>query len=117
MGKGNASLARTALHEQVNAGVIGLKLHEDWGTTPAAISNCLDVAEATDVQVAIHSDTLNESGFVENTIAATKNAQRPHACALSTPKVRAEVTHRTSCAWWVRPTFCPAPPTPPCPIR
>ncbi len=71
LGKGNASLP-AALYEQVNAGVIGLKLHEDWGTTPAAISNCLDVAEETDVQVAIHSDTLNESGFVENTIAATK---------------------------------------------
>src|SRR6187200_1590610 len=70
-GKGNASLPG-ALHEQVEAGVIGLKLHEDWGTTPAAISNCLDVADATDTQVAIHSDTLNESGFVENTIAATK---------------------------------------------
>ena len=71
LGKGNASLP-AALHEQINAGVIGLKLHEDWGTTPAAISNCLDVAEETDVQVAIHSDTLNESGFVEDTIAATK---------------------------------------------
>ena len=71
LGKGNTSLPQ-ALHEQVEAGVIGLKLHEDWGTTPAAISNCLDVADATDVQVAIHSDTLNESGFVENTIAATK---------------------------------------------
>jgi urease subunit alpha len=71
LGKGNASLP-AALHEQVNAGVIGLKLHEDWGTTPAAIDNCLSVAEAADVQVAIHSDTLNESGFVENTIAATK---------------------------------------------
>ena len=71
LGKGNASLP-AALHEQINAGVIGLKLHEDWGTTPAAISNCLDVAEVTDTQVAIHSDTLNESGFVENTIAATK---------------------------------------------
>jgi len=71
LGKGNASLP-AALHEQVNAGAIGLKLHEDWGTTPAAINNCLDVAELTDVQVAIHSDTLNESGFVENTIAATK---------------------------------------------
>ncbi len=71
LGKGNASLP-AALHEQVDAGVIGLKLHEDWGTTPSAISNCLDVAELTDVQVAIHSDTLNESGFVENTIAATK---------------------------------------------
>ncbi|MDP3165225.1 MAG: urease subunit alpha [Hydrogenophaga sp.] len=71
LGKGNASLP-AALHEQVNAGVIGLKLHEDWGTTPSAISNCLDVAEETDTQVAIHSDTLNESGFVEDTIAATK---------------------------------------------
>jgi urease subunit alpha len=69
LGKGNASLP-AALHEQIEAGVIGLKLHEDWGTTPAAISNCLDVADLTDVQVAIHSDTLNESGFVENTIAA-----------------------------------------------
>jgi urease subunit alpha len=71
LGKGNASLP-AALHEQVNAGAIGLKLHEDWGTTPSAISNCLDVAEEADVQVAIHSDTLNESGFVEDTIAATK---------------------------------------------
>jgi urease subunit alpha len=71
LGKGNASLPG-ALHEQVHAGVIGLKLHEDWGTTPSAISNCLDVAELEDVQVAIHSDTLNESGFVEDTIAATK---------------------------------------------
>src|SRR6478736_3365554 len=71
LGKGNASLP-AALHEQIDAGVIGLKLHEDWGTTPSAISNCLDVADATDTQVAIHSDTLNESGFVENTIAAVK---------------------------------------------
>ncbi len=69
LGKGNASLPG-ALHEQIDAGVIGLKLHEDWGTTPSAIDNCLNVAEATDTQVAIHSDTLNESGFVENTIAA-----------------------------------------------
>lgn len=71
MGKGNASLPQ-ALREQVAAGAIGLKLHEDWGTTPAAISNCLDVADEMEVQVAIHSDTLNESGFVENTIAATQ---------------------------------------------
>ena len=71
LGKGNASLP-AALHEQISAGVVGMKLHEDWGTTPAAISNCLDVADATDTQVAIHSDTLNESGFVEDTIAATK---------------------------------------------
>ena len=71
LGKGNASRPE-ALREQVEAGVIGLKLHEDWGTTPSAINNCLDVADETDVQVAIHSDTLNESGFVEDTIAATK---------------------------------------------
>lgn len=70
-GKGNASRPE-ALEQQVEAGVIGLKLHEDWGTTPAAIDCCLGVAEQGDVQVAIHSDTLNESGFVENTIAATK---------------------------------------------
>jgi urease subunit alpha len=71
MGKGNASLP-AALHEQVSAGALGLKLHEDWGTTPAAIDNCLNVAEETDIQVAIHTDTLNESGFVEDTVAAFK---------------------------------------------
>ena len=70
-GKGNASRPE-ALRQQVEAGVIGLKLHEDWGTTPAAIDCCLSVADEGDVQVAIHSDTLNESGFVENTVAATK---------------------------------------------
>ncbi len=70
LGKGNATQA-AALSQQIAAGAIGLKLHEDWGTTPAAISNCLDVADATDTQVSIHSDTLNESGFVENTMAAT----------------------------------------------
>ena len=71
LGKGNASLP-ASLVEQVRAGAIGLKLHEDWGTTPAAIDNCLAVAEKMDVQVAIHTDTLNESGFVEATIAAFK---------------------------------------------
>jgi urease subunit alpha len=71
LGKGNASRPE-ALRQQVEAGVIGLKLHEDWGTTPAAIDCCLSVAEETDTQVSIHSDTLNESGFVEDTIAATK---------------------------------------------
>ncbi len=71
LGKGNASLPQ-ALHEQLEAGAIGLKLHEDWGTTPAAIDCCLEVAELQDVQVAIHTDTLNESGFVEDTIAAFK---------------------------------------------
>lgn len=71
LGKGNASLP-VALEEQVAAGVMGLKLHEDWGTTPASIDNCLSVAEAEDIQVAIHTDTLNESGFVEDTLAAFK---------------------------------------------
>ena len=70
-GKGNASLPEP-LREQVRAGAIGLKLHEDWGTTPAAIDNCLTVADEMDVQVAIHTDTLNESGFVETTLAAFK---------------------------------------------
>ncbi|KAA3633636.1 MAG: urease subunit alpha [Proteobacteria bacterium] len=72
LGKGNASLPQ-ALDEQIVAGAIGLKLHEDWGTTPAAIDNCLSVAERHDVQVAIHTDTLNESGFVEHTLAALKD--------------------------------------------
>jgi urease subunit alpha len=71
LGKGNASLPE-ALEEQVRAGAMGLKLHEDWGTTPAAIDCCLSVAEQFDVQVAIHTDTLNESGFVEDTFAAFK---------------------------------------------
>jgi len=71
LGKGNASLPEP-LREQVEAGVIGLKLHEDWGSTPAAIDNCLSVAEELDVQVAIHSDTLNEAGFVETTLGAFK---------------------------------------------
>jgi urease subunit alpha len=70
-GKGNASLP-APLEEQVRAGAMGLKLHEDWGTTPAAIDNCLAVADRMDVQVAIHTDTLNESGFVEATIRAFK---------------------------------------------
>ena len=69
LGKGNASLP-IALEEQVRAGAMGLKLHEDWGTTPASINNCLNVAERYDIQVAIHTDTLNESGFVEDTLAA-----------------------------------------------
>ena len=69
LGKGNASLP-LALNEQIEAGAIGLKMHEDWGTTPAAIDCCLSVAEKYDVQVAIHTDTLNESGFIETTLAA-----------------------------------------------
>lgn len=71
LGKGNASLP-AALAEQIEAGAMGLKLHEDWGTTPSAIDTCLAVAERHDVQVAIHTDTLNESGFVEDTLAAFK---------------------------------------------
>ena len=71
LGKGNSSLPG-ALEEQVRAGALGLKLHEDWGTTPAAIDQCLNVADRFDVQVAIHTDTLNEAGFVEDTIAAFK---------------------------------------------
>lgn len=72
LGKGNSSQPQ-GLEEQVLAGALGLKLHEDWGTTPAAIDTCLSVAERYDVQVAIHTDTLNEAGFVENTIAAFKD--------------------------------------------
>ncbi|WP_026080021.1 urease subunit alpha [Spirulina subsalsa] len=72
LGKGNSSQT-PGLIEQVNAGVIGLKLHEDWGTTPATIDTCLTVADDYDIQVAIHTDTLNEAGFVEDTIAAFKN--------------------------------------------
>jgi urease subunit alpha len=72
LGKGNASQPQ-GLVEQVTAGAMGLKLHEDWGTTPAAIDTCLGVADEYDVQVAIHTDTLNEAGFVEDTIAAFKN--------------------------------------------
>jgi urease subunit alpha len=71
LGKGNASLPEP-LDEQIAAGVMGLKLHEDWGTTPAAIDNCLKIADKHDVQVAIHTDTLNECGFVEDTLAAFK---------------------------------------------
>ena len=70
-GKGNAALPMP-LEEQINAGACALKLHEDWGTTPAAIDNCLSVADTMDIQVMIHTDTLNESGFVENTVAAMK---------------------------------------------
>jgi len=71
LGKGNSALPES-LREQIQAGALGLKLHEDWGTTPAAIDTCLSVADEFDVQVAIHTDTLNEAGFVEDTIAAFK---------------------------------------------
>ncbi len=103
-GKGNASLPEPLI-EQVKAGAIGLKLHEDWGTTPAAIDNCLSVADQHDVQVAIHTDTLNESGFVETTLGAfkgrtihtyhTEGAGGGHAPTSSRPAAS--------------PTCCPAP--------
>ena len=72
LGKGNVSMP-LPLEEQIRAGAIGLKLHEDWGTTPAAIDNCLSVADEMDIQVAIHTDTLNEAGFLEHTLAAFKD--------------------------------------------
>ncbi len=72
LGKGNVSTP-LPLEEQIRAGAIGLKLHEDWGTTPAAIDNCLSVADKMDIQVAIHTDTLNEAGFLEHTLAAFKD--------------------------------------------
>ena len=112
LGKGNASLPE-ALREQVEAGAMGLKLHEDWGTTPAAIDCCLTVADEMDVQVAIHTDTLNESGFVEATLGAfkgrtihtfhTEGAGGGHAPASS---------RRPGC-----PMSCPVRPTRPCPTR
>ena len=77
LGKGNASLPQP-LDEQIEAGVMGLKLHEDWGTTPAAIDNCLNVAEKYDVQVAIHTDTLNESGFRRRHAGRVQGPRHPH---------------------------------------
>ena len=77
LGKGNASRPES-LEEQLEAGACGLKLHEDWGTTPAAIDNCLTVADRFDVQVAIHTDTLNESGFVDDTLEAIHGRRDPH---------------------------------------
>ncbi len=80
MGKGNTTSAE-AMWEQLRAGAGGFKLHEDWGTTPAAIDACLRVADASGVQVAIHTDTLNEAGFLESTLAAiagTLDQRLPH---------------------------------------
>ena len=103
-GKGNASLPEPLI-EQVRAGAIGLKLHEDWGTTPAAIDNCLSVADQYDVQVAIHTDTLNESGFVETTLGAFKG-RTIHTYHTEAP---AAVTRPTSSRPAASPTCCPAP--------
>ena len=102
LGKGNASLPQ-ALEEQVIAGAMGLKLHEDWGTTPAAIDNCLNVAEQYDVQVAIHTDTLNESGFAP--------------FILTTSRAPAAAMLRTSSRPAVNRTCCLRPPTRRGPIR
>ncbi|KAG1713867.1 Urease subunit alpha [Nymphon striatum] len=107
-GKGNASQP-AALVEMVNAGACSLKLHEDWGTTPGAIDCCLSVADDMDVQVMIHTDTLNESGFVENTVAAIKG---PHDPLRFTPKGRGVVTPLTSLKSVVMKMCCPALPTP-----
>ena len=107
LGKGNASLPEP-LVEQIAAGAIGLKLHEDWGTTPAAIDNCLRVADEYDVQVAIHTDTLNESGFVEDT---HRGLQGPHDPHLSTPKAPAAGTRPTSSRCAASRTCCPRRPT------
>ena len=107
LGKGNASRPE-ALRQQVEAGAIGLKLHEDWGTTPAAIDCCLGVAEETDTQVAIHTDTLNESGFVENTIAAFKGRTHPH---LSHRRRRRRPRARHHARWSAKRTCCRRRPT------
>ena len=112
LGKGNAALP-AGLEEQIRAGACGLKLHEDWGTTPKAIDTCLSVADEMDIQIAIHTDTLNESGFV-------RKPSRPFAAAPfrpSIPKVPAAAMRRIFCAWWVKRVCCLLPPTPPCPIR
>ncbi len=111
-GKGNASRP-AALEEMLRAGAACLKLHEDWGTTPAAIDNCLAVADRFDVPVMIHTDTLNESGFVEDTIAAFRAAPSTP----STPRAPAAAMRRTSCAWRACRTCCPARPTRPGPTR
>jgi urease subunit alpha len=105
-GKGNTAMP-AGLPEQILAGAIGLKLHEDWGTTPAAIDCCLSIADKHDVQVTIHTDTLNESTFVEGTIAAFKGARSTPITA----KARAAVTRRTSSASAASRTCCRVPPT------
>ncbi|STR43763.1 urease subunit alpha [Klebsiella michiganensis] len=111
LGKGNGSNP-DALREQVAAGVIGLKIHEDWGATPAAIDCALTVADEMDVQVALHSDTLNESGFVEDTLAAiggrTIHTFHTEGAAAAMRRILLPPA-RT-------PIFCPRQPTRRCPI-
>jgi urease subunit alpha len=105
LGKGNASHPEP-LDEQIEAGACGLKLHEDWGTTPAAIDNCLSVAERYDVQVAIHTDTINEAGYVEDTIAAISG----RAIHTYHTEGAGGAMHRTSFASRRSPTCCRLPP-------
>jgi urease subunit alpha len=106
LGKGNVSLP-LPLEEQ-RAGAIGLKLHEDWGSTPAAIDNCLTVADRMDIQVAIHTDTLNEGGFLEHTLAAFKD----RTIHTFHTEGRAAAMRRTSSRRWARPTCCRRRPIP-----
>jgi urease subunit alpha len=103
LGKGNSSRP-APLREQIDAGAIGLKLHEDWGTTPAAIDCALSVAEEYDVQVAIHTDTLNEAGFVQDSIARSRAAPSTP----TTPKAPAAATPRTSSRFAASPIACPS---------
>ena len=112
LAKGNASRP-APLREQIEAGAIGLKLHEDWGTTPAAIDAALSVAEEMDIQVAIHTDTLNEAGFVEDSIRAFKG----RTITPITRKARAGDTPPTSSASSARPTACRPRRTPRCRSR
>ena len=108
--KGNASTPE-ALEEQIRAGACGLKLHEDWGTTPSAIDCCLSVADRFDVQVCIHTDTLNEAGFVEDTIRAIAAAPSTP----STPKGQGAATPQTSSKFAAKPMCSQAAQIPPGP--
>jgi urease subunit alpha len=110
LGKGNASLP-DPLREQIAAGAMGLKFHEDWGTMPAAIDCCLTVADEADVQVAIHTDTLNESGFVEDTSLPSRAGRS----TLITQRRRAAAMPPTSSGYAARPMSCPRAPTRPDP--
>src|SRR5258708_26235072 len=115
LGKGNSSDA-ASLVAQVEAGVCGLKLHEDWGSTPAAIDTCLRVADLMDVQVAIHTDTLNEAGFVEDTIAAIGGGGLPPPHPQQPRRRRPpRAPHNPRQPHTPRPAHTPPPPPPPTP--
>ncbi len=108
LGKGNTT-SHESMWEQLRSGASGFKLHEDWGTTPAAIDACLTVADSSGVQVSIHTDTLNEAGYVESTLAAI-NGRAIHSYHTEAP---AAGTHRTSSLWPGTATSCPRPRTRP----